>query len=190
MLVENWATQLNQFSIKPNQKTKDWLLKAYHLTRNLSAVCPALKLQVLSHAFMSPSSSEQDALGLAQNKSQVFVRQIFLCDADTALVYGRVTMPVASYTHFSAAIATLGERSIGEQLLYTGNFSRSAFQFSYLNPQHALYQSTVAQLSQPLSVPLWARRSLFQQQDFALLVTEVFLPKLPCYPNPLALVSK
>ena len=108
---------------------------------------------------MSPSSSEQEALGLAQNKSQVLVRQIFLCDADTALVYGRVTVSALSYTQ---AVA----------------------------PQHKLYQSTVAQLSQPLSVPLWARRSLFQQQDFALLVTEVFLPKLPCYPNPLALVSK
>jgi chorismate-pyruvate lyase len=80
---------------------------------------------------MSPSSSEQEALGLAQNKSQVLVRQIFLCDADTALVYGRVTVSALSYTQ---AVA----------------------------PQHKLYQSTVAQLSQPLNVPLWARRSLFQ----------------------------
>jgi len=120
---------------------------------------------------------------MAIKASSAFVRQVFLENEGVSWTYGRVIIPSEVYQRHFGQFDALKDRPIGETLLYNNpEVSRSAFEYAALTSSHPVYRTINDHffLSEPL---LWARRSLFLMKGDPLLVTEVFLPTLPCFPS-------
>jgi chorismate lyase len=108
-----------------------------------------------------------------------FVRETFLGERDEPLVYGRVAMPEETYEAMKPELDTLGSRPIGETMLYgDATVTRSAFEVRRLSASDDLLSAVP---SERIGSDPWARRSTFTIAGRSLLVTEVFLSRMPAY---------
>lgn len=149
---------------------KAWLLERGSLTLKLRQTCPTLKVNVLSESFTSPLADEAEKLNIETNH-QAWLRCVQIECENQALIYARTVIP-----HFNAdnpwyQIQQLGNQPLGEILFSQAKMSQPNLQrseFEFCLSDHWPHQPADRQ-------PFFARRCLFHQNGYPLLLTEVFL---------------
>lgn len=174
--------------IIPHQ-VREWLTKPYVLTQALKRVCSDFCVKVKQEDVKPLQADEIAALGCYHNPNG-YIRETYLGSRDNALVYARVTMPQSTYEFKRKDFENLGNRPIGESLLYNDpSVTRSGFEINRITlNDELLFDSEVhesfykAMIEKSARLPeLWARRSIFRLSGYPLLITEVFLANIPEY---------
>lgn len=153
----------------------DWLSDEGSLTARLDAAGNRdFAVEVLHQGREPARPDEAQALGL-QGEELVWVREVLLHTAGEARVFARSVAPLATLGRTTLALQELGTRSLGELLfgqpeINRGSIEISPYPTSWLPPQVA---------PEARDTRCWARRSLFCDGEFRLLVCEVFLPGWP-----------
>lgn len=95
-------------------------------------------------------------------------------------VYARSLIPDNTLDATNIGLKELGNDSLGHILFQAPHAQRGAIETASFDSE-----STIAQLANQLNLPvchdLWGRRSLFNLQQYPLLVSEVFLPGALAY---------
>ena len=122
--------------------------------------------------------------------TQGFVRETYLGDTGNPVVYARVTMPQSTYQFKKFELDNLGNKPIGETLLYQDpTLTRSEFEVKRVTCNDELlfdilvhdnfYKAEIVKSARVNE--LWARRSFFTISGNPILITEVFLSNIPDY---------
>ncbi len=177
----SWGADLSLLA--PSGFIDDWLTKPYILSKALKRVSSKLEVKVLDQSFAPAFDDELKRLNL-QSDATTFVRQVLLMgDANQALTYGRVVIPLKTYQAHFQDFEKLGSQLIGETLLYNNpDVLRSGFEYRYFDAHEPLWNYIYRHL--PQGTPkqnLWARRSVFSIKESPILISELFLPSLPAY---------
>ena len=112
---------------------------------------------------------EAALLGLRRGAA-AWIREVWLHDGDTQVVFARSVLPRNSLRGAWRTLGRLGSRPLGAVLFADARVMRRPLAFCKLGHRHPLLKN----LAQ--SGPLWARRSVFVRDGRRILVTEVFLP--------------
>jgi chorismate-pyruvate lyase len=179
-------------SIKYGQAPKiiwDWLHKPFVLSKALKKVCNDFSVHVADQSIKSMYTDEAAALNCDEGTNG-YVRETYLGDKNNPLVYARVTMPPSTYRSKKTELDNLGNRPIGETILYKdATLIRSEMEVKRITQNdELLFDALVHQnfylaaVAKAARLPeLWARRSIFKLSGNPLLVTEVFLANIPDY---------
>lgn len=183
-----WVKSVEDLKIAPTEKVIPWLEKPKNIGAALRKVCQELKLQILDQSFDQPTLDEEHLLnsnGHYAEEQSCFIRQIYLIGDDMPFTYGRVVVPKHTYLQCIAAFNALGNKLIGETLLYNNpKTTRSSFEYAAISRAQALYGFATKQLPNTSSKPatLWARRSIFHIEGIhPVLISEVLLSEIPGY---------
>ncbi|WP_286264173.1 chorismate--pyruvate lyase family protein [Thalassotalea atypica] len=156
----------------------DWLLDPTSLTARLKKHSHDFRVVVLGQRL--EKCSKQDACEIIQVGSEILTREVILYCDDSAQVFARSLLPLASLTGEEQALATLGDKPLGQVIFSKANLTRTAIEVGRFNNQ-----SSVAKLADKLelnaSQEMWGRRSLFHVDDKPIVVAEVFLPNAFAY---------
>lgn len=135
------------------------MVDAGALSARLRLGCQKVSVQVNSQELSPAFADEQKLLSIDEDNT--LIRKVHIMGDQKPLVHGRVVVPNATYKKFQNDFDQLGNKLLGETLLYDRpGVTRSEFQYAKVADN------------------IWARRSLFTLEDYNLLVTEVFLPTL------------
>jgi len=166
---------------------QDWLLRPSVLSRAFQSHSPVpIRVQLLNAQSAFPFSDENDAFSSLASTFEPglsWIRQVYLVSGDTPWSYGRVVAPPMTYAKHQQVLDTLGNRFIGETLLYgRTDVTRSPFSYMRASKGSIWYQAATAGLLVPLVEPyLWGRRSVFWIGADPILISEFFFPMLPQY---------
>lgn len=162
--------------ISPKKHIQQWLSTQGSLTARLRLLDPSLEVRVLSEQLERPLASESQSLNLEPNEL-AWVRCVLLRGGEKNWVYARTVIPNFSDNNPWISLQTLGNKPLGEVLFQDNTIQRTPFTFSRqalnLWPYLAIHISV-----NPTQKIGYARRSVFSQQKYPLLLTEVFLPCL------------
>ena len=174
--------KLNNINIRPSPLIEEWLVKPRILSKALRRAVNSIQVKVLDQRFVKALDDEYAVLNMQENELP-FVRQVLLMgDNELPLTYGRVVIPPRTYQANLQAFEKLGERPIGETLLYNNpDVTRSEFAYSAYIAGYPIWDFIYQHLKDMPPQTLWARRSVFYIKENPLLITEVFLPFLPPY---------
>lgn len=168
---------------------RQWLSEPYVLSQSLRKVCENFTVEVSDQCIKNLYADEVAALK-CYDTTIGFVRETYLGDFGNPVVYARVTMPHSTYEFKKSELDNLGNRPIGETLLYTDpTLTRSEFEVKRITCDDELlfdllvhnnfYRAEIEQIA--LVNQLWARRSFFTISGNPILITEVFLSNIPKY---------
>lgn len=158
-------------------RVRHWLVSQGSLTQRLQAIShQGFSVDWLGSHWRKPLLEERRWLNLPQEQL-AYQRQVRLLDGDTALVFARTIVPLATFLNNRRRFTTLGNRPLGEMLFNDVAVRRGPIQVAQLRPDSALFCEASA-LDSITSISLWARRSCFYLQGEPLLVNEIFLPSL------------
>ncbi|HTJ53408.1 MAG TPA: chorismate lyase [Cyclobacteriaceae bacterium] len=189
--VSYWKTITSsvQQSEQVPQLVRGWLYKPHVLSQALKKVCHEFCVEVTSQS-MKPLYSDEVAALKCYETPFGYIRETYLGEKGNPLVYARVTMPFSTYQARREELDNLGDRPIGETILYKdATLSRSEFEVKRITENdellfdamvHENFYKAVVQRKARLP-ELWARRSMFKLSGNPLLITEVFLANLPDY---------
>lgn len=166
-----------------------WLFEPYVLSASLRKVCEHFSVEVSEQSVRDLYADEVAALK-CYDTTKGFVRETYLGDPGNPVVYARVTMPQATYESKKIELDNLGNKPIGETLLYNDpTLTRSEFEVKRITCNDELlfdvlvhenfYKAEIQKISRVNE--LWARRSCFTVSGKPLLITEVFLANIPAY---------
>lgn len=155
---------------------RDWLLTPGSLTRRLAGRSAAFNVLRLRQTAARAFNDEEGLVGLRPGQRGL-VREVFLRDGDTPLVYAHSVTALAGMRGPWRTLSKLGSRPLGEALFVDPLIRRTPLRFRHIDAHHPLYRRLAGHLG-GLPPRLWARRSLFYRDARPLLVTEVFLPAL------------
>jgi chorismate-pyruvate lyase len=171
------------------QIVRDWLYKPHVLSHALKKVCHDFCVEVTDQRIKALYADEVAALKCYEDPHG-YIRETYLGGKNNPLVYARVTMPSVTYMARKEELDNLGNRPIGETILYKdANLSRSHMEVKRITENdellfdamvHKNFYDAVIQKNARLP-EMWARRSMFKLSGNPLLVTEVFLANLPDY---------
>jgi chorismate lyase len=167
--VERWRDVHQLFQRRPPAALLPWLLAEGSLTRLLiSASGGDFRVERIAQQWQRPTLSEARLLGLAPS-SHALVREVILWGCGEPWVYGRSILPAQSLCGDLRRLRRLQNSSLGALLFQYPNLHRAPFQLAAI---------AGATLPAPISsdAALWGRRSRFELQQRALIVSEVFLP--------------
>lgn len=167
-LFPQWfsATQLPECSTT----VRDWLFDDGSLTLRLKTLSQgAFSVVPLNEGIHRLRDEECAALQLPQG-SHGWVREVFLCGHAQPWVFARSVAALEPLQASGFALASLGQRSLGDLLFNDPQIKRSELLACHY-PQQWLPQSVC-------QAGLWARRSCFYKADLGILVMEAFLPAL------------
>ena len=183
---QHWKPEGLIKRITDNETVQSWLSTKGSLTARLREGCPKIEVHILSERLEVPLNNEAIALKM-HSSEQAWVRCVLLrCDQEN-WIYARTVISNFNSQNPWESLQKLGNKPLGDVLFETPSIKRTAFAFSklplatwpYLTKQLASGQKTL---------PSFARRSVFLQQDAPLLLTEVFLPGLfkttKAFPDP------
>jgi chorismate--pyruvate lyase len=164
-----WNDNPLQLSSLPPARILAWLTKPSCLSAALKMHGSVLTVKLLSWQPEQARIDELQRLGLSLSEP-TRIREVILQGDGVAWTTGRVIVPEITYQQFAAQFDNLGEKLLGETLLYNNDkVTRSNFEYALLNEENAL----------------WARRSVFTiEKSYPILVTETFLPAIPDYVAP------
>src|SRR3990170_4724838 len=171
------------------EPVRQWLFQPYVLSNSLRKVCENFCVEVTEQCVKYLYADEVAALK-CYDTTQGFVRESYLGDHGNPLVYARVTMPETTYEFKKFELDNLGNRPIGETLLYKDpTLTRSEFEVKRITCDDELLFDVMvhenffrAEIEKVAPVKeLWARRSFFTIAGKPLLITEVFLSNIPPY---------
>lgn len=132
------------------------------------------QIQLLQQNFSQLEPEESQLLN-ARPGSRCWLREICHQGDSKRLVYARTVVPEITYERFSNEFNALGERSIGEMLLFKDpNIQRSELKYCLINAKHPLYARCVEILDK--APHYYARQSTFHWQEYPLLIIEVYSP--------------
>lgn len=173
-----WHNQQDPIMPPPPAHMVEWL-KTQVLSKALRKIVPNLGLEVVNQAIGHPHSDEAKKLTLNSIDDLPLIRQVNIGAPDSTSLYCRVVVPPTLYEQEKQTFDTLGNRFIGETLLYNQpNVHRSEFEYAVLTQEHVLYQEAVKHsksILPELPTQLYARRSIFYLPILPLLITEVFV---------------
>lgn len=156
-----------------------WLRDATSLTQRLIDVCDGeFRVRLQRQAWGNPLPSERKALDMGRARVAMVREVVLQCDG-RPWVFARTVIPSASLKGAAARLAYLGERPLGALLFSRPTTRRGAIAFARLVPGQPLFEAAVAPLARR-PVELWGRRTLFCFEGKPLLVSEIFLPEVPC----------
>lgn len=186
--MTSWIQNIIDLKNPPAKKERSWLENSKNLGAALRKVCIKLSLQILDEKFDISMINEEKPIHIDQledKEKTCFIRQIYLIGDDIPLTYGRVVVPKNVYLQYLDAFTSLGNKLIGETLLYNNaRTTRTPFEFATLTKKDMLYTLAIAQLSHHFAQldTLWARRSVFYIDGIhPLLISEVVFPNIPPY---------
>jgi chorismate-pyruvate lyase/SAM-dependent methyltransferase len=166
-----------------------WVSEPYVLSKSLRKVCENFAVEVTDQCVKSLYADEVAALK-CYDTLQGFVRETYLGNIGNPVVYARVTMPHSTYQFKKSELDNLGNKPIGETLLYQDpTLTRSEFEVKRITCNDELLFDLLvhnnffkAEIEKIARVnELWARRSFFTISGNPILITEVFLSNIPNY---------
>ena len=168
---------------------RQWLSEPYILSKSLRKVCENFTVEVTDQCIKTLYADEVAALK-CYDMTEGFVRETYLGDTGNPVVYARVTMPQSTYQFKKFELDNLGNRPIGETLLYRDpSLTRSEFEIKRITCDDELlfdqlvhdnfYKAEIEKIARVNE--LWARRSFFTISGNPILITEVFLSNIPNY---------
>lgn len=168
---------------------RQWLSEPYVLSNSLRKVCENFTVEVTDQCIKNLHADEVAALK-CYDTTTGFVRETYLGDTGNPVVYARVTMPQSTYQFKKFELDNLGNRPIGETLLYKDpTLTRSEFEVKRITANDELLFDLLvhenfykAEIIKSARInELWARRSFFTISGNPILITEVFLSNIPEY---------
>lgn len=171
------------------EAVRKWLSEPYVLSKSLRKVCENFSVEVTEQCI-KPLYADEVAALRCYDTTQGFVRETYLGDIGNPVVYARVTMPHSTYQFKKSELDNLGNRPIGETLLYHDpTLTRSEFEVKRVMCDDELlfdvlvhnnyYKAEIEKIARVNE--LWARRSCFTISGNPILITEVFLSNIPNY---------
>lgn len=169
------------------ETVREWISRPFILSHALRRVCGNFSVEIADQRMKPLYADEIAALKCYEN-TYGYIRETYLGDIGNPLVYARVTMPEYTYVANKESLENLGNRPIGETLLYRHpSMTRGEFEVKRLSQDDELlfdalvhfnyYRAVIERVSRENE--LWARRSLFTLSGNPLLITEVFMPDMP-----------
>jgi chorismate--pyruvate lyase len=155
---------------------RHWLTDRGSLTRRLKARCADFRVVPLARGLRRPLPDERARLGTGFAE-RAYVREVLLRCQGEAVVFAHSVLARGGLRGAWNGITRLGSRPLGEALFANPRIRRESLSYRSIDRRHPLYRI----LQRHLDVDarrLWARRSLFTLDGRALLVTEVFLPRI------------
>ncbi|NND66919.1 MAG: chorismate lyase [Halioglobus sp.] len=149
---------------------RPWVTDEGSLTDRLKALGRGeFRVRRLLQDWQMPLPSEQRLLGLPPGQLGL-VREVALTLDDLPVVFARSVFPESSLTGSLAHLRTLENQSLGAILFSHPDMLRRPFELA-LMPGDSPYLPTDLQQAGPA----WGRRSRFEIDSKALMVSEVFL---------------
>ena len=154
-----------------------WLTNTGSLTRRLQHYNKnGFSVDLLANSWIRALPDECRRLNIDFN-ALCYQREVRLLNGDSANVYARTIVPMATYQSMKHRFNHLGNQSLGEWLFTDPTVERGAIEVTALSRGQWLYEMAV--LSEPVRPErLWARRSVFYIETRPLLVNEIFLSKM------------
>lgn len=150
---------------------RKWLVDEGSLTSRLKARCKAFRVCNIRQCWEKPLADEAALLGLRSGEA-AWVREVWLQDGGTRLVFARSVLPRASLRGLWHGLGRLGARPLGAALFADARVLRRPLAFRLMSCRHPALRSAGCHHA------LWARRSVFVRSGRAILVTEAFLPEV------------
>jgi len=119
--------------------------------------------------WAEPFPDEARLLGLAQGQCAL-IREVWLHDGDQPLIFARSILPRHSMFGVWRRLGRLGSKPLGAALFSDLQVLRRPLTYRKLGHGHRMLKEM------HIPQPLWARRSIFERNGHAILVTEAFLP--------------
>jgi len=175
--MKHWPSwHCAQRRLAPSQLTA-WLTDTGSLTRRLQKVSVnGFSVQLLGNHWIKPLPEECMNLGIPTTQ-MAMQREVRLMDGDSAKVYARTIIPLATYQAMKKRFSALGTKPLGELLFTDPTVKRDPIEVARLTPGEWLYEMAVLEENYRPD-ELWARRSRFYIGGKVLLVNEIFLPTL------------
>ena len=151
-----------------------WLLSRGSLTSLIRSKCDDFSVREVSSRFDRANRDELERVGLRQGESAL-VREVYLCCGERRVVFAHSVAARSSLLGNWGALSRLGGHSLGSTFLSKPGIVREEMEFLAISRGHPLYRKSCRLLRHPPQ-KLWARRSLFRDENRSILVTEVFLP--------------
>jgi len=148
---------------------RHWLVDEGSLTRRLQSRCVKFEVRGVRQAWMRPFPDEAALLGLKTGECAL-IREVWLHEGDLPLVFARSILPRSSLRGAWGKLGQLGSRPLGAALFSDLRVRRRPLAYKKLGHGHPMLKEMHIQQ------PLWARRSVFERDCHAILVTEAFLP--------------
>lgn len=153
---------------------RSWLTETDSLTARCQRASSHFRVRLL--AYGKGRALADEAAGDRAERVLAWVREVALeCDG-VPVIFAHTSLSTAANGRLSRWMAGLGSRSLGSLLFSYPGFQRGSIEFLRLDARHPLYRRAAA--LGPVTPALWARRSLHRLGHQAVLVTEVFLPRI------------
>lgn len=155
----NCPTQLNH-----------WLLDSGSLTAKIRLGCPQMEVSILSEVYEKPLASEARQLNIPLSQ-RAWIRCVFLMCHDQPIVYARTVIPHWQPGNPWYALKHLGNRPLGEVLFQLSDLKRTPFQITQTDAVNWPH----LELKNSEQIQTFARKSVFIQDRYPLLLTEAFI---------------
>lgn len=182
-IMQDWTnvSELSENHVPGN--VYDWLTpKAYRLSDGIRRTYDEFELVRIQEGIGRITDYEKQYM----RGDYAYIRQIFLLGDAHPQVYARTTVPLKVYTEYKQLFDSLGDKPIGESLLYNNPaitrtpFMVGAFAMAHLPFMEYSPEGRFANRQKYImSIPIWNRQSTFNLMDETfLLITESFLPTI------------
>lgn len=136
-----WVNNLQELGLQPASPIYKLVTSTGSLSTNLKTKCKILNVQVISQQITATNN---------------FAREVYLLGDNIPWVHAITTAPEITYLKFKTELDNLGTKLLGETLLYSQTYTRSAFEYALLDGNIT-------------------RRSIFDLQGYEIIVQEKFL---------------
>ncbi|HQW21267.1 MAG TPA: chorismate lyase [Rhodocyclaceae bacterium] len=175
--ADPWRSRL----ILPTFETpyRHWLTDKGSLTARIRERCTRFAVRVQRQQLLPPHADERALLGIAP-RERAWVREVLLEADGVPVVFAHSVMARHDVRGPWQMFGSIGERSLGGALFADPRIVRQTLHYRRLDARHPLYCAAerCATFDTRATPHLWARRSVFGRDGQALLVCEVFLPKV------------
>lgn len=147
-----------------------WLQVEGSFTRALQKQCTrSFHVEVQREGFATPTLEEARRLKIPM-RQQAWIREVRLCGDGTPWALARTVIPLSCLTGKGRRLLHLGNKPLGAYLFSSQSWQRGPLETGLCHHQSHRTSKT--------GTPDIARRSLFSNQNSALLVGEYLLPAL------------
>lgn len=160
------------------KELSQWLFEPGSLTQKLKDNSDTFEVKILAKSERLLNLDEQQLFVCERQNIQV--REVLLLCDGVPVVYAQSLMPLGDLPETVVKLTTLGEKPLGEVIFNEPGMARSKIEVCAYDGQTDVAVLS-ERLGQPVSHLLWGRRSCFHIDNYALLVSEVFLPQSRAY---------
>ncbi|KZN48383.1 hypothetical protein N482_07900 [Pseudoalteromonas luteoviolacea NCIMB 1942] len=158
---------INQLNEKAPSWLYDRLVEQGSLTALLKSQCVDFSVQVLSETLMMPPANIAKLLG--RSASHSLCREVLLLCDGVPHVYAQSWITVEAN---ELGLSNMGNKPLGERLFQESDWQRGALEVCHIQCSQSRKQ--LAALFSAPSMPFFARRSIFTNQNAKVLVCEIF----------------